>query len=120
MNPQFLQLQASSGAGQAALTGRSFAAPPNEDIAPRVPHIHDHELLRRIGHGAYGEVWLARTALGAFRAVKIIHRRDFEDSRPFDREFAGIQKFEPLSRSNEGFIDVLQIGRRPTVRMWWA
>src|SRR5215472_4937598 len=76
------------------------------------PAIHDHELLRRIGRGAYGEVWLARNALGAFRAVKIVYRKDFEDSRPFEREFAGIQKFDPISRSHPGLVHVLQVGRR--------
>jgi hypothetical protein len=45
---------------------------------PRVP---DHELLRRIGRGAYGEVWLARSVLGAFRAVKIVHRNAFDHDR---------------------------------------
>src|SRR5262249_42732874 len=32
-------------------------------------------------------------------------------ARPYEREFAGIQSYEPISRSNEGLIDVLQIGR---------
>src|SRR5438552_12631240 len=73
--------------------------------------IHEHELLRRIGHGAYGEVWLARNALGAYRAVKVVYRKDFEDSRPFEREFNGIKKFEPISRSHEGLVNILQVGR---------
>jgi serine/threonine protein kinase len=77
-----------------------------------VPNIPDHELLRIIGHGAYGEVWLARNALGAYRAIKIVHRKDFEESRPFEREFSGIQKFEPISRSHEGLVHILQVGRR--------
>src|SRR6266404_4483442 len=74
--------------------------------------IHEHELLRRIGRGAYGEVWLARNALGTYRAVKVVYRKDFEDSRPFEREFNGIQKFEPISRSHEGLVNILQVGRR--------
>ena len=78
---------------------------------PQPPGIPDHELLRRIGSGSYGEVWLARSALGAYRAVKIVYRKSFEDSRPFEREFNGIQKFEPISRSHEGLVDILQAGR---------
>src|SRR5437667_11286378 len=74
------------------------------------PAIPDHELLRRIGEGSYGEVWLARNKLGTLRAVKIVYRRTFEDARPFEREFRGIQKFEPISRSHEGLVDILQIG----------
>lgn len=75
------------------------------------PRIPDHQLIRRIGQGAYGEVWLARNALGTWRAVKIVYRDNFKDARPYEREFAGIRSFEPLSRSDEGFVDILQVGR---------
>jgi len=68
-------------------------------------------MLRSIGHGAYGEVWLARNALGTLRAVKVVRRGDFHDERPFDREFRGIQKYEPVSRGHPGLIDILQVGR---------
>jgi WD40 repeat protein len=73
--------------------------------------IPDHELLRLIGKGSYGEVWLARNIMGTFRAVKIIRRSVFDNQSPFDREFAGIKKFEPISRTHSGFVDILQIGR---------
>ena len=86
-------------------------APGDETDARRHLAIHEHELLRRIGRGAYGEVWLARNALGAGRAVKVVYRKDFDDSRPFEREFRGIQKFEPISRSHEGLVNILQVGR---------
>ena len=29
----------------------------------------------------------------------------------FEREFKGLQKFEPISRSHDGFVDILQLGR---------
>lgn len=72
--------------------------------------IPDHELLRPIGKGAYGEVWLARSALGTLRAVKIVTRRSFEDERPYRREFDGLRRYEPLSRSHPGLMDILQVG----------
>jgi WD40 repeat protein len=75
------------------------------------PRIPDHELIRRIGRGAYGEVWLARSVTGAFRAVKIVHRSSFDRDRPFQREFEGIQKFEPISRQHESQVDILHVGR---------
>ena len=68
-------------------------------------------MLRRIGAGSYGAVWLARSALGTLRAVKIVRRAAFDDDRPYEREFTGIQKSEPLSRTHEGFVDLLQVGR---------
>ena len=52
-------------------------------------HIPDHEVLRKIGGGAYGEVWLARGVTGAWRAVKVVWREDFDDERGFEREFDG-------------------------------
>ena len=81
---------------------------PGESPPVAVP---DHTLLRRIGRGAYGEVWLARNALGLYRAVKVLHRSSFGDDRPFEREFAGIQRFEPISRSHESQLNILHVGR---------
>src|SRR5690348_7415758 len=71
-------------------------------------------MVRCIGQGSYGEVWLARNAVGTWRAVKVVYRQNFKDARPYEREFAGIQSYEPVSRSNDGLIDVLQIGRNDT------
>jgi WD40 repeat protein len=75
------------------------------------PTIPDHTLLRPIGRGAYGEVWLARNVMGALRAVKIVERKQFDSDRPYEREFAGIQRFEPVSRSADGLVHVLHVGR---------
>jgi hypothetical protein len=77
----------------------------------RVPQIPDHTLLRRIGGGSYGEVWLARNVMGTCRAVKIVYRQTFSSERPYEREFTGIKKFEPISRSHDGLVDVLHVGR---------
>ena len=68
-------------------------------------------MLRLIGEGSYGEVWLARNVIGTYRAVKVVYRRNFDDDRPYEREFAGIKNFEPVSRSHEGLVDILQVGR---------
>ncbi len=73
-----------------------------------VPH---HKMVRPIGRGSYGEIWLARSLTGAWRAVKIVDRRRFEDERSFEREFAGMASFEPVSREHEGFVDILHVGR---------
>jgi serine/threonine protein kinase/formylglycine-generating enzyme required for sulfatase activity len=75
------------------------------------PLIPDHDVLRKIGGGAYGEVWLARGVTGAMRAVKIVYREDFSDERTFEREFEGILRFEPISRDHLGFVNILHVGR---------
>src|SRR5438105_4173436 len=99
-----------------AAANAELSAPP-APAAPAMPNpgevpvsIPDHELLRRIGRGSYGEVWLARSLMGAYRAVKIVYRKSFDNHRPFVRELSGIRKFEPISRSHEGFVDVLHVG----------
>jgi WD40 repeat protein len=93
-----------------------MAEPPTGFSVSRIqtrssPNIPDHTLLRLIGKGSYGEVWLARNAIGTLRAVKVIYRSSFSESRPYERELAGIRKFEPVSRSHDGLIDILQVGR---------
>jgi formylglycine-generating enzyme required for sulfatase activity len=77
----------------------------------QIPLIPDHEVLRVIGRGAYGEIWLARSLTGALRAVKIVYRSTFESERAFQREFQGMSSFEPISRAHEGFVDILHVGR---------
>jgi WD40 repeat protein len=85
-----------------------FTPLPEPRLPPRVA---DHELLRRIGRGSYGEVWLARNIMGTYRAVKVVYRTGFEADRPFEREFAGIRRFEPISRLHESQVDILHVGR---------
>ena len=80
------------------------------DILP--PDVPEHTLLRQIGQGAYGDVWLARNALGTYRAVKIIYRSRFDHARPFERELRGIREVEPFTRQHEGLVDILQVGER--------
>ena len=76
-------------------------------------------MLRLIGSGSYGDVWLARNVVGVYRAVKLVHRKRIGDEKPYEREFSGLQKFEPVSRGHEGLIDVLQIGRNDVERYFY-
>jgi eukaryotic-like serine/threonine-protein kinase len=47
------------------------------------------------------------------RAVKIIYRNSFEHRRPYEREFEGIKRYEPVSRTHESQVAVLHVGRHP-------
>jgi hypothetical protein len=90
---------------------RSMADIANSDDFQHLPEVPDHKMLRRIGGGSYGEVWLARNVMGTCRAVKVVFRKRFHFESPYEREFTGIRNIEPISRSHEGLVDILQIGR---------
>jgi len=85
------------------------AALPPETAQPAIP---DHDLLRCIGRGSYGEVWLARDVLGQYRAVKVIRRAHFESDHTYEREFEGLKRYEPVSRGDPSQVAVLHVGRQ--------
>ena len=82
--------------------------------------IPDHELIRQIGHGSYGDIWLARSLTGTYRAIKVIFRGRFETDRAFLREFEGIERFEPISRSHLNLVQVLHVGRDQESRYYFC
>lgn len=75
------------------------------------PEIPDMEILRQIGGGSYGEIWMARSVTDTLRAVKVVYRGDFDDAKTFEREFEGILKYEPLASGHPGLVDLLHVGR---------
>lgn len=109
---------AASGGAIPGLAGIPVGDPPktpNPGSTPPPPPtartLAEHTLLRVIGRGGYGEVWLASNTLGELRAIKIVDRQSFSDERPFEREFEGIRKFSPLSLKHPGLVHVLHVGR---------
>jgi WD40 repeat protein len=71
----------------------------------------DHKLIRPIGHGSYGEVWLCANILTSTpRAIKFVWRDAFDSDRPYEREFEAVKNFEPLSGLHPGVIQVLHVG----------
>lgn len=91
-----------------AFAGGASAGGQPEWVPPSVP---DHKLVRCIGEGAYGQVWLARDVIGSYHAVKFVYRKTFKSADPFDREFRGIHFFTPISRMHPGFVNILHVGR---------
>src|SRR6266498_3815946 len=110
----YSELRTSSRAGSIREQTEEGEAAGAEQPVPDAPHIPDLELLRPIGRGSYGEVWLARNILGTYRAVKIVDRKAFQDEEAFEREFSGLQQFEPVSREHDGFVAILHVGRNRT------
>ncbi|MBL9199045.1 MAG: protein kinase [Opitutaceae bacterium] len=79
--------------------------------APVPPAIPDYELLRPIGRGSYGDVWLARGVTGVWRAVKVVWRERFADAGPFEREFKGLKEFAEVSLGESIQLALLHVGR---------
>jgi WD40 repeat protein/serine/threonine protein kinase len=79
------------------------------EIPPSIP---DYALKRQIGSGAYGDVWLGQNHVtGTWHAVKIVRRQSGASDKLFDREFKGIQNYEPVSRSDSTLIPILHVAR---------
>lgn len=87
--------------------------------SPAPPPIPDYELVRQIGRGSYGEVWLARSVVGVFRAIKCVWRERFTDFRPYEREIQGITRFSEISLRDRSQLAVLHVGRDPQDRFFW-
>lgn len=77
------------------------------------PVITDYTLIKEIGSGSYGEVWLARNLTGSYVAIKIVCRVRFSVEADFLREFEGIRCYEPVSRSHPGLVAILHVGQIP-------
>jgi len=91
------------------LPARAAGSPPHGTRA--IPKIPGHDLLHCIGKGAFGEVWLARSVVGLYHAVKIVYREEFKSAGPYEWEFKGIEKFMPVSLDHPGLLRILHVDR---------
>ncbi len=93
---------------QPPATGPTPSA-PGDDLPP--PLVPNHRVFQCIGIGAYGKVWLARNAMGEWRAVKAVYRRNFANNpRAYRREYKGIRRYSPVSLRHESLLPILEVG----------
>ena len=73
-----------------------------------LPDVPDYELFNPpFGEGAYGKVWLARNTAGQWRALKVVYLANFDQNTdPYEREFSGIKKYQPVSDKHPGLLRV--------------
>ena len=73
------------------------------EAAPKIPGYQIFEPA--LGEGAYGKVWLAKNKKGEWRALKVVFQSRFgEDTAPFEREFNGISRYQPISARHPGLL----------------
>ncbi|MBN2292270.1 MAG: serine/threonine protein kinase [Pirellulales bacterium] len=89
---------------------------PPED--PTIPQVSDFDLIRVIGEGGFGRVWLAKNqATGRLRAVKVIPLRG--DGKPggadpAGREICSITRLEAnLGRQHPNLLNIHHVGKTP-------
>lgn len=79
---------------------------------PNIPRTSSgYALLRRVATGTYGTVWLARAPDGAFRAVKVVRKDRSSSPRHFEREYEGLQCYEPVSHVHPGLVQLFEVTR---------
>src|SRR5258708_4758075 len=75
-----------------------------------LPEIPAHRLLRCIGRGSYGEVWLGINASNKWTAVKVVHRGEGDARKAYDQEFRGLKRYDDLSGSDGSLMPIKNVG----------
>ena len=86
----------------------SLSFPKPVEAVEKPPEVPDYELFNPpFGGGAYGKVWLARNKAGQWRALKVVYLANFDQNTgPYEREFSGIKKYQPISDKHPGLLRV--------------
>lgn len=91
-------------------SGKTIVLSFPEEESPDAP---DFELFQPpIGQGGYGKVWIVRNAIGQWQALKAVYQSKFGDNtRPYEAEFHGLQKFKPVSEKHPGLLRIELISK---------
>ena len=91
-----------------ALGSKRFPKPVISVANEPTPETPGYQLIHPpFGEGAYGKVWLARTTDGEWRALKVIYLSNFDNNPdPYEREYSGIKKYQPISDQHPGLLKV--------------
>jgi hypothetical protein len=95
----------------ALLSDPTMSYPPGGDETP--PEVPDFDLLRPIGEGGFGQVWLARNrTTGHLRAVKLIALRRSGATDPASREITSLTRLEAnLRRQHPNLLTIHHVGK---------
>lgn len=86
------------------------ALPTTND--PRPPEIPDFDLLRPIGQGGFGQVWLARNqTTGHLRAIKVIPLRRSGVVDAAGREITSLTRLEARLRPHPNLLTIHHVGK---------
>jgi len=81
--------------------------PPPPEIPPAIPN---YRLLRCIGQGTYGEVWLALDVFHRWTAVKIVRRSSEGGTRNHDQEFRGLKRYVAVAGLDRSLMPITNVG----------
>ncbi len=81
-------------------------------LSYRGPALSDYDFYHRFGSGAYGEVWLVRSSIGQWQALKkVLPISGLAD--PCHREFRGIKQYKPISEGHSPELLRVELISRP-------
>jgi CHASE2 domain-containing sensor protein len=112
--PAFHRVQETITVASLTKVPRPVTKPIAKTPVDELPDAPDYELFDPpFGEGAYGKVWIARNAIGEWQALKAVYLSKFENNPdPFDREFAGISRYKPISDKHPGLLRVDFVTRK--------
>ncbi len=93
------------------MSDRAAELPSDADGLP--PEVSDFDLIRLIGEGGFGRVWLATNrATGQLRAVKVIPLRATGTTDPAGREITSITRLEAnFRRQHPNLLTIHHVGK---------